>query len=64
MMEAMTRTPEYNEGPESWTRFNAAMKHVMTVSKDDLNRRIEAERKVSEANPNKRGPKRKAKPSA
>jgi len=48
------------EGPEAWTRFNAAMKHVMTVSPQELKQRIEAERKASAANPNRRGPKPKA----
>lgn len=55
----MNRTPEYVEGSEAWTRFTGAMKRVMTVSPEELKRRIEAERKVSAANPNRRGPKRK-----
>ncbi len=50
---------EMTEGPEAWSRFNAVMKHVMTVSPAELKRRLEAERKVSAANPNRRGPKRK-----
>lgn len=54
---------EMTEGPEAWTRFNAVMKRVMTVSPAELKRRIEAERKVSVANPNRRGPKPKRKPA-
>jgi len=55
----MKRTPEYIEGPEAWTRFNSTMKHVMTVSPQELKRRIEAERQASALNPNRRGPKPK-----
>jgi hypothetical protein len=55
------RQPETIEGPEAWTRFNSAMKHVMTVSPEELKRRIAAERQKSLSNPNRRGPKRKAK---
>lgn len=58
----MKQPAEYIEGPKAWTNFNATMKHVMTVSPEELKRRIEAERKLSATNPNRRGPKRKAKP--
>jgi predicted nucleotide-binding protein len=54
---------EMTEGPEAFTRFQDAMKKVLTVSPAELKRRIEAERAVSALNPNRRGPKPK-KPSS
>jgi len=60
----MKRTPEYTEGPEAWTRFDAAMKGVMAVSHTEIQRRIEAERQKAALNPNRRGPKPKKKASA
>ena len=56
----MKRTPEYVEGPEAWTRFETAMKAVIAVPHAEIQRRIEEQRKRSAANPNRRGPKRKA----
>jgi len=55
----MKRTPEYVEGPEAWTRFTAGMRKVIGVSHDEIQRRIEAERKRAALNPNRRGPKPK-----
>jgi len=55
------RSPEYIEGPEAWARFSGAMKKVLTVSHDEIVRRIEAERAASALNPNRRGPKSKRK---
>ena len=60
----MKRTPEYLEGPEAYERFRGAMQKVLTVSHNEIQRRIEAERAASAANPNRRGPKRKPKPGA
>lgn len=60
----MKRTPEYVEGPEAWTRFEGAMKHVLSVPHDVVQKRIEAQREAAAKNPKKRGPKRKVKPSA
>jgi hypothetical protein len=59
-----TRTVEMVEGREAWTRFESAMKKVIAVPRAEIQRRIEEERKRAEANPRKRGPKRKVKPSA
>lgn len=56
---AMKRIPEYVEGPEAWTRFQTAMKHVVAVPRAEIQRRIEEQRKLSAANPNRRGPKPK-----
>jgi hypothetical protein len=63
MMESMKRTPEYVEGTEAWTRFQSAMQAVIAVPHDEIQRRLEAERKRAALNPNKRGPKRKSKPA-
>jgi hypothetical protein len=55
----MKHTPEYIEGPEAWARFRTAMKGVIAVPHAEIQRRIEAERKASLLNPNRRGPKPK-----
>ena len=52
---------EYIEGPEAWTRFQSAMKKVVAVPHAEIQRRIEAQRAESAKNPNRRGPKPKAK---
>jgi hypothetical protein len=57
-------TPEMIEGPEAFTRFQNAMKVVLAVPHSEIKKRIEEHRKLSALNPNRRGPKRKAKPSA
>ena len=54
------KQPEYVEGPEAWAQFNGAMRKVLSVSHEELNRRIEAERKKAALNPKRRGPKPKA----
>jgi hypothetical protein len=56
----MKAKPEYVEGPEAWRRFEGAMKRVLAVPHSEIQRRIEAERKRSAANPNRRGPKPKS----
>jgi hypothetical protein len=53
--------PEYVEGPEAWTRFQAAMKKVVSVPHAEIQRRIEEHREQAAKNPNKRGPKTKTK---
>jgi len=57
--DQMKRTPDMVEGPEAFTRFRSAMNRVLTVSPEELKRRIEAERAASALNPNRRGPKPK-----
>jgi len=48
---------EMIEGTEAFTRFRTAMQKIVTVPRAEIQRRIEAERKASAANPNRRGPK-------
>jgi len=57
----MKPKPEYVEGKEAWTRFDGAMKHVLSVPHAEIQRRIERERAEAARNPNKRGPKPKSK---
>jgi hypothetical protein len=59
-------TPEMIEGPEAWNRFQKVMKHVISVPREEIKRRIAKENEKAALNPNKRGPKPKAKttPSA
>ena len=62
MIEAM-KTAEMIEGSEAWTRFQDAMRKVVSVPHSEIQKRIAEHRKAVEANPNRRGPKRKVKPS-
>ena len=56
---------EMIEGPEAFKRFDAAVKGLLAVPHAVLVKREQEYRKKVEANPNRRGPKRKtAKPSA
>jgi hypothetical protein len=56
--------PECHEGPEAFTRFDSEMTFLLSVPHSKLKRREKAYRKKAEANPNRRGPKRKATSSA
>lgn len=58
MMVGM-KTSEMVEGKEAWERFQAGMKKALSVPHAEIKRRIAEQRKLSEANPNRRGPKRK-----
>jgi hypothetical protein len=44
---------------EAFTRFTRAMRQILSVPKDELLRREAEYKKQADANPNKRGPKRK-----
>jgi len=52
---------EMHEGPEAFERFKKAMKAVVAVPHSVIQARIEEHRREAAKNPNKRGPKRKAK---
>ena len=52
------------EGPEAYTRFENAMKKVLSVPHFVIKERIEAEKRKSAAKQVRPGPKRKVKPSA
>jgi hypothetical protein len=50
------------EGPEAYRRFDATIGALLTVPHATLARRERAYRKKVEANPNRRGPKRRVPP--
>lgn len=54
--------PECHEGPEAYERFDATMSALLVVPKSLVLRRQRAYRKKVDANPNRRGPKRKSEP--
>jgi len=54
-----TELPECHEGPEAFERFDATMSALLSVPKSLILRRQRAWRKKVDANPNRRGPKRK-----
>jgi hypothetical protein len=56
-------TPEYIEGPEAATRFDAMMEKLFSIPRSTIVRREKAYRKKVDANPNRRGPKKKVKGS-
>jgi hypothetical protein len=57
-------TPEYIEGPEAFTRFDALVRKVLSVPHEEIMRREAEYKRQSAMNPNRRGPKRKNKPPA
>jgi hypothetical protein len=59
----MKAKPEYVEGPEATARFDALVRKVLAVPRAEIMRREVEYRKQSLANPNRRGPKPRAKPS-
>jgi len=61
--ESATSLPECHEGPEAAKRFDSELSFVLSVPRPLLERRERAYRKKVDANPNRRGPKRKVKPS-
>jgi hypothetical protein len=54
------RQPEYIEGKEAFQRFDAMMTALIAVPKAVVEKREKAYRAQVDANPNRRGPKRKA----
>ena len=63
MMESVdeqTQLPECHEGEEAYDRFDATMSALLAVPKSTIVRRQKAYQKKVDANPNRRGPKRKS----
>jgi hypothetical protein len=58
-----TPLPECIEGPEAFRRFDEEVKFLLSVPHSTIARRERAYKKKSLANPNRRGPKPKVKPS-
>jgi hypothetical protein len=54
-----SRTPDYIEGSEAFQRFDAMMTALVAVPKEVVEKREKAYRAQVDANPNRRGPKRK-----
>ena len=52
--------PECHEGPEAYERFDATMGLLLSVPKSTILKKQKAWRKKVDANPNRRGPKRKS----
>jgi hypothetical protein len=52
--------PECHEGPDAFERFDVTMSALMAVPKSLILKRQKAYRKKVDANPNRRGPKRKS----
>ena len=55
---------EMIEGPEAAARMDAAMRTIFSVSRQEILRREAEYKKRADANPRKRGPKQKVRPSA
>jgi hypothetical protein len=60
----MKTNTEMIEGMEAWTRFENAMKKVISVPHEVVQKRIEQHRQESALNTNRRGPKPKRKPAS
>jgi predicted DNA-binding WGR domain protein len=54
------KQPEYVEGPEAFRRFDDMMAALVAVPKEVVEKREKEYRAQVDANPNRRGPKRKA----
>ncbi len=59
-MDKEAELPECHEGQEAFERFDATMSAILSVPKSLILRRQRAWRKKVDANPNRRGPKRKS----
>jgi hypothetical protein len=59
MEEPSSSLPDCHEGEEAFQRFDATMSTLLSVPKKTIVRRQKAYRKKVDANPNRRGPKRK-----
>jgi hypothetical protein len=59
----MKTHPEMIEGPEAFERFENAMRAVVKVPRSVIQKQLQEHKKAVDENPNRRGPKRKVKPS-
>jgi len=57
----VTKKPEMIEGREAFERFRDATKAILAVPHAEIKRRLEEHRREAAKNPNRRGPKAKAK---
>jgi hypothetical protein len=62
--EGMKAKPEFVEGPEASQRFDTLVRRVLAVPHEEIMRREAEYKRQSIANPHRRGPKLKARPSA
>lgn len=62
--EPATTLPECHEGAEAFRQFDEGVRQILSVPHATLVRRERAYKKKVAANPNRRGPKPKVKPSA
>jgi hypothetical protein len=59
----MKHKTEYEEGPQASKRFDALVRRVLSVPHKEIMRREAEYKRKSAMNPNRRGPKPKAKAS-
>ena len=57
----MKLAPVYIEGPEAAARFDSLVRQVLSVPHEEIMQREAAYKRQSMANPNRRGPKSRAK---
>jgi len=63
-MSLSKQLPEYHEGAEATKRFDEGLRQILSVPHSTIASRERAYKKKTAANPNRRGPKPKIKPSA
>jgi hypothetical protein len=61
MQTNMKTDPQPLEGSEAFARFDALVRKVLSVPHSEIMRREAEYQKQSQANPNRRGPKRRTK---
>lgn len=60
----MDSLPNCNEGPEAASRFDKEVRFLLSVPRETMVRREKVYRRKVDANPKRRGPKRKSDPIA
>ena len=64
MKTELSAFPECHEGPDAFQRFDTLVDSVLSTPHSLIERRQRAYQKKVDANPNRRGPKRKINPAA